>query len=129
MSFPHAEGLTERAKALRKEQTPWERKLWYEFLRGHPIRFQRQKPIGNAVVDFYCPAAKLVVELDGSQHYEPENQAKDAARTAALEHYGLTVLRFSNQDVTDHFTAVCETIHRAVMPPSEEGGGPQGRRE
>ena len=73
------------AKTLRKNMTPWERKLWYEFLRSYPIRFQRQKTIGNYIVDFYCHRARLIVELDGSQHYEGKGLLKDKIRTERIE--------------------------------------------
>ena len=81
------------AKTLRKNMTPWERKLWYEFLRYYPIRFQRQKAIGNYIVDFYCAKARLVVELDGGGHYTPEQIEKDKVRTKELEGINLTILR------------------------------------
>ena len=82
------------ARELRKEMTPWERKLWYRFLKDYPIRFQRQKCIDNYIVDFYCFRGKLVIELDGGGHYNPESQEKDAMRTKKLEEYGLIL--FSN---------------------------------
>ena len=102
------------AKTLRKNMTPWERKLWYEFLRNYPIRFQRQKAIGNYIVDFYCHQAKLVLELDGSQHCEPKTVEYDRDRTAFLEEKGLFVLRLSNLDVMKQFRSVCEMIDMAV---------------
>ena len=94
--------------------TPWERKLWYCFLKTYPVRFQRQKVIGSYIVDFYCAKAGLVVELDGGGHYYPEEQAKDAARTHALEQYGLTVIRFCNLDVDKQFYSVCTVIDNKV---------------
>ena len=72
--------------------TPWERKLWYEFLREYPIRFQRQKAIGNYIVDFYCAKAQLVIELDGGGHYTIEQAEKDALRTKELESLNCKVL-------------------------------------
>ena len=102
------------AKALRKNMTPWERKLWYEFLRNYPIRFQRQKAIGNYIVDFYCAEAKLVLELDGSQHYEESGLCKDAERTRFLEGYGLRIVRIPNNEVTRNFRGVCEYIDDLV---------------
>ena len=69
------------AKALRKNMTPWERKLWYDFLRNYPIRFQRQKAIGNYIADFYSAKARLIIELDGGGHYTAEQSAKDELRT------------------------------------------------
>ena len=84
------------AKNLRKNMTPWERKLWYEFLRYYPIRFQRQKAIGNYIVDFYSAKARLVIELDGGGHYTAEQMGKDNIRTKELESMNLTVLRICN---------------------------------
>jgi len=102
------------AKALRKNMTPWERKLWYAFLKYYPIRFQRQKAIGNYIADFYCAKAKLVVELDGGGHYTAEKEEKDALRTAELEAMDLTVLRICNLDIDRNFEGVCEYIDSAV---------------
>ena len=103
------------AKALRKNMTPWERKLWYCFLKEYPVRFQRQKCIDNYIVDFYCFKAKLVVELDGSGHYDPAAEEADRKRTQALESYGLTVLRFCNLDVDNNFYGVCTVIDEVVQ--------------
>ena len=102
------------AKALRKNMTPWERKLWYEFLRSYPIRFQRQKAIGNYIVDFYCAKARLVVELDGGSHYTNEQVKKDKTRTKELKNMNLTVLRVCNLDVDRNFSGVCEYIDLIV---------------
>ena len=95
--------------------TPWERKLWYCFLKEYPVRFQRQKCIDDYIVDFYCFRAKLIVELDGGGHYDPESQKKDEIRTAALERNGLKVLRFCNLDVDRNFYGVCTMIDNAVQ--------------
>ena len=94
--------------------TKEERRLWYDFLRGYPVRFARQKPLGQYIADFYCAGAGLVIELDGSQHYEEENIKKDAERTAFLEQYGLTVVRIPNHEVNANFQGVCEYIDRLV---------------
>ena len=102
------------AKTLRKNRTPWERKLWYEFLRYYPIRFQRQKAIENYIVDFYCAKARLVVELDGGGHYTPEQIEKDKVRTKKLEDMNLTILRICNLDIDRNFCGVCEYIDLAV---------------
>ncbi len=102
------------AKALRKNMTPWERHLWYDFLRGYPVRFQRQKAIGNYIADFYCAKARLVVELDGGGHYTAEQAQSDAIRTKALEAMNLRVLRICNLDVARNFNGVCEYIDFAV---------------
>ena len=98
------------AKALRKNMTPWERKLWYDFLQGYPIRFQRQKAIGSNIVDFYCAKARLVIELDGGGHYVAEQARKDAVRIRELEAMNLTVLRICNIDIDRNFRGVCEYI-------------------
>ena len=103
------------AKELRKNMTPWERKLWYEFLRSYPVRFQRQKAIGNYVVDFYCAKAQLVVELDGSGHYQNNQQVADAERTTILEKMGLKVIRICNLDINRNFRGVCEFLDREVQ--------------
>lgn len=102
------------AKVLRKNMTPWERKLWYEFLRTYPIRFQRQKSIGNYIVDFYCAQARLIIELDGGGHYTVEQREKDKIRTKELEALNLTVLRICNLEVDRNFRSVCEYIDLAV---------------
>ena len=109
------------ARTLRKNMTPWERKLWYEYLRQYPVRFQRQKAIGNYIVDFYCAKARLVVELDGGGHYEAEQVEKDAIRTADLNRMQLQVIRICNLDIDRNFRGVCEFIDSAVinsLPPS-----------
>lgn len=102
------------AKALRKNMTPWERKLWYCFLKEYPIRFQRQKCVDNYIVDFYCFRAKLIVELDGGGHYDPTAQIKDQVRTADLEKQGFTVIRFCNLDIDRNFYEVCTVIDEEV---------------
>ena len=102
------------ARVLRKNMTPWERKLWYEFLRNYPIRFQRQKAIGNYIADFYCAKARLVVELDGGGHYTAEQMGKDSIRTKELKSMNLTVLRICNLDIDRNFKGVCEYINLAV---------------
>ena len=107
--------LLSNARSLRKEMTPWERKLWYLYLRRYPIKIYRQRVIGDYIVDFYCSRAGLVVELDGSQHYFPEERAADAQRSDFLESKGLLVLRFSNYDVDRRFVSVWEAIHRAIQ--------------
>ena len=102
------------AKALRKNMTPWERKLWYEFLRSYPLHFYRQKSIGNYIVDFYCAKAELVIELDGGGHYTAEQAKKDELRTKELESMNLTVLRICNLDIDRNFRGVCEQIDMKV---------------
>ena len=102
------------ARNLRKNMTPWERKLWYEFLREYPIRFQRQKPIGDYIVDFYCFKAKLIIELDGSQHYNEKNQKKDKIRTERIEKFNLSVIRIPNNEIDENFEGVCDYIDNFV---------------
>ena len=103
------------AKALRKNMTRHERKLWYEFLREYPLRFQRQKTIDNYIVDFYCAKARLVLELDGNQHFETEEAIrKDALRTSCLKSKGLEIVRISNIDIDKNFNSVCEFIDLKV---------------
>ena len=118
-------------KELRKNMTPWERKLWYEYLRHYPIRFQRQKAIDNYIADFYCAKAHLIIELDGGGHYSQEQIEKDEQRTAILQQSGLSVLRICNTDIDHNFRGVCEIIDiqvRQSLPqsasltaPSSEG--------
>ena len=102
------------ARMLRKNMTKEERHLWYDFLRTYPIKFLRQKPIGKYVVDFYCARAKLVIELDGSQHYEEKGLIKDQERDNYLKEYGITILRSPNNLVNQRFRDVCEHIDNVV---------------
>ena len=94
--------------------TKEERHLWYDFLRAYPVRFSRQKVLGRYIADFYSAEAKIVIELDGSQHYEDVNAEKDAERTAFMKGYGLTVIRIPNNDISRNFRGVCEYIDIAV---------------
>ena len=114
MQSKHNPQLVPYARELRKNMTKEERHLWYDFLRTHPVRFSRQKVLGKYIVDFYCAAAKLVIELDGSQHYEPDAMQKDAERTAFLEAYGLRIIRFPNHAIFENFRGVCDSIDAAV---------------
>lgn len=84
------------------------------FLRTYPVRFQRQKAIGNYIVDFYCHKARLVIEIDGSQHFDKQGIEHDKVRTEFLESYGLSVMRFSNADIDRRFNYVCESIDFTV---------------
>ena len=119
-NLPYDRHLTERAQALRREMTPQERKLWYQFLRQYPVKVYRQRVIDHFIADFYCAKAKLVIELDGSQHYTEQGKCRDAERTAILEAYGVQVLRFSNRDIRVHFEGVCMTIHHTVLARMDE---------
>ena len=102
------------AKQLRRDMTPWERKLWYLFLRKYPVKIYKQRIIGSYIVDFYCASAKLVIELDGSQHFEPDGLAYDAERNRYLEQCGLKVLHIPNIEIDRHFQNVCETIDAKI---------------
>ena len=102
------------AKELRKNMTPWERKLWYEFLRGYPVRFQRQKVIGEYIADFYCAKASLVIELDGGGHFEESQIENDRKRTAQIEKMDLSVIRIINTDIDSNFYEVCQMIDAVV---------------
>ncbi len=119
MPLPYNHKLIPRAKELRKAATRQENRLWYEFLRTYPVRFQRQKSIGNFIVDFYCFAAKLVIEIDGSQHYSDSGLQYDNERTKELEKLGLSVLRFTNSDIDNRLNDVCSLIDVTVKQQIE----------
>ena len=120
MRRKHNASLVSLAKTLRNNMTKEERHLWYDFLRDYPARFLRQKVLGTYIVDFYCASAKIVVELDGSQHYEAPEIAKDEERTAFLRGYGLTVIRIPNNAVNQGFRGVCAYIDLAVKEALEQ---------
>ena len=106
--------LTPNAQKLRKNMTKEERRLWYDFLKTLPITFHRQKVIGNYIADFFCSQANLVIELDGSQHYSSEGAAADQERDQYFSSLGLSVLRYSNRDVSQRFNEVCADILRHI---------------
>ena len=110
----HNHRLTPLAQRLRRDMTKQERKLWYDFLNTYPYRFRRQVAFGQYILDFYCSAAKLAVELDGSQHYSAEGTSYDSHRSAFFEERGIRVLRFSNADVMTRFRGVTEQIDTIV---------------
>ncbi len=114
MERKHNSKLTNNAKLLRKNMTKEERHLWYDFLRSYPIRFLRQKVIDNYIVDFYCKDARLIIELDGSQHYEEKGLLKDNIRTEKIESRNLTVVRIPNNEINSNFRGVCEYIDMVV---------------
>ena len=114
MQSKHNKQLVPLAKQLRKEMTKEERHLWYDFLRTYPVRFSIQKVLGKYIADFYSAEARLVIELDGSQHYENDNMEKDAERTDYLKGYGLKVIRIPNNEVSRNFRGVCEHIDATV---------------
>ena len=103
--------MKDRARELRKNMTPQERHLWYDFLRGYPVKFYRQRSIDNFIVDFYCSRAHLAIEVDGSQHYTAGGLEYDRQRSAILRQYGVKVVRFSNSDIVG---AVCAFIDKII---------------
>ncbi len=126
---PQPRRMTAAARELRREMTRQERRLWFDFLRGCPEKFYRQRVIGPYIVDFYCSRAALVIEIDGSQHYEPRGVEHDAERTRYLESQGLKVIRFTNTDVDTRFPAVCDAIIHELSRPNgspARGAGAEG---
>ncbi|MBQ2736127.1 MAG: endonuclease domain-containing protein [Clostridia bacterium] len=114
MQRKHNKDIVPTAKMLRKNMTKEEKHLWYDFLRAYPVRFARQKVLGRYIADFYCAAAKLVIELDGSGHYTEEGKKYDEERTTFLEEYGLTLIRIPNTEIHKNFRGVCEYIDHVV---------------
>ncbi len=102
--------LTGNSRNLRKNMTKEERHLWYDFLKGIPATVHRQKVIGKYIVDFYIASSKIVIELDGSQHYEENGIERDSKRDAWLGSLGIKVLRYSNSDINQRFESVCQDI-------------------
>jgi very-short-patch-repair endonuclease len=109
-SLPYNPNIVELARSLRKTMTEAEKKLWYDFLRNHQYKFYRQRPIDHFIADFYCSDARLIIEIDGSQHFTEEGLKRDAVRTDILSLYGLEILRFTNSDVMKRFNTVCRAI-------------------
>ncbi len=119
MNYKHNPKLTENAKNLRKNMTKEEKHLWYDFLKDYPIRFLRQKVIDNYIVDFYCSSLNLVIELDGSQHYDERGIIKyDKIRTEKLEERKLTIIRIPNNEIWYNFDGVCEYIDNFIKKES-----------
>ena len=110
----HNSDLTRFAQRLRREMTKQEKKLWYDFLHTYPHRFRRQVAFGNYILDFYCSAATLAVELDGSQHFSADGISYDEKRSAFFEANGIRVIRFSNADIARNFRGVTEQIDQIV---------------
>lgn len=119
--------MTKIAQQLRRNATPEESKLWYQYLRSYPVQFKLQKPIGRYVLDFYCTQAKLAIELDGAQHFMPEGMERDENRTAYLNSLGIAVLRFTNREVNSQFEDVCHSIDAAVHSRMMEAPHPSSR--
>ena len=108
--YPHNKKLTSYAQDLRRDMTPEERHLWYDFLKKLPITVKRQYVLENYILDFFIPSAKIAIEIDGTQHYEPEARAADRLRDAELMKYGIRVLRYTNFDVQKCFDGVASDI-------------------
>ena len=106
--------LKRNAQKLRREMTKEERRLWYDFLKQLPVTVNRQKVIDHYIVDFYCASAKLAIELDGSQHYDDEGAAADRERDHALNQRGITIVRYSNNDLNRNFDGVCADLLRRL---------------
>ena len=111
------------ARILRRNMTRQEKHLWYDFLRYYPIKIYKQRIIDDFIADFYCHVARLVIELDGSQHYTDDGKESDAKRTQILEQYGIYVLRFSNKEVDDNFDGVCKMIDKVINERMETSSG------
>ena len=118
--IPQNKNLKELARKLRNNATRQENHLWYDFLRTYPVQFSRQTVILNYIADFYCAKARLIIELDGSQHYTEEGICRDNERKELLQTLGLEVLRFSNLDIDRNFTGVCESIAQAVRERTKQ---------
>ena len=112
--LPYNRKLKPQAQELRKNATPQENKLWYEFLRKHPCSFARQKTINHYIVDFLCVSKKLVIEIDGSQHYTEDGLEYDGIRTDLLESLGLYVMRFTNREIDANFDKICMKIQNYI---------------
>ena len=125
MSLEYNEKNIIHAKNLRKNATQQENHLWYDFLSEYRVRFQRQKAIDNFIADFYCHKAKLIIEIDGSQHYTEQGREKDDFRTEILQGYDLKIIRFTNFQVDTNFQGVCGYIDAVVKASLREGGGPR----
>jgi very-short-patch-repair endonuclease len=108
--LPYNSKLVDRAKQMRRNPTPAEKKLWEEYLKTFPHRVLRQRPIEHFIVDFYCAALRLVIEIDGAVHLSESAQTYDAERTIELEKYGLRIIRFTNDEVMNNFEDVCQQI-------------------
>jgi very-short-patch-repair endonuclease len=110
--LPYNKNLKARSRKLRSSMTDAEIALWVKLRRKqlHGLQFYRQKPLGNFIVDFYCPAARLVIEIDGGQHYEEDGRIRDGLRDGYLENLGIRVLRFSNLDVLKNMEGVIAVL-------------------
>ena len=112
---PKNSNMLSRARELRRDMTPQESKLWYQFLRRYPVKIYKQRIIESFIADFYCSRAQLVIELDGAQHTTEQGRQYDSERSSIFSQYGLEVIRFSNHEVDFQFEAVCERIHQVIQ--------------
>ena len=120
--MPDKKVLVERAHKMRKEPTEEENKLWHILLKKIRPRFLRQRVIGNYIVDFCCPKLKLIIEVDGEQHYMPENEKYENKRTAFLEQSGYKIIRFYNSDINKLIRNAEQTIIYTCKERAEELG-------
>ena len=114
MERKHNKMLTENAKILRNNMTKEEKHLWYDYLKKCPVKFSRQKVLGRYIADFYSAKAKLVIELDGAQHFEKENRIYDEKRTEFLEQYGLKIIRIPNGEINTNFEGICRYLDEQI---------------
>ena len=121
---PYNKNKISFAKELRKNLTPWERVLWYDFLRNNPARFTRQKVFGKYILDFYSPKAKMVIEVDGTQHFETKGLQNDETRDDYLSSYGLKIIRIPNNYINNDFDAVCDLLNKEIELRLNEGDNP-----
>ncbi len=112
--LPYNPENVEKARILRKNETPAEKKLWREFLSSHRLRFLRQRPIDHYIVDFYCALKKIAIEIDGDSHYTVQGKENDKIRTDLLNLYGVKVIRFTNKEVLENFESICEKIENEL---------------
>jgi very-short-patch-repair endonuclease len=108
--LPYSKDIQANVKKLRNNMTEEEKKLWYQYLRSYPVRFTRQKAIDKCIVDFYCAKCRLGVEIDGSQHATEKGFGHDEERTRAINAYGVTIIRFTNEQIRNDFIEVCRHI-------------------
>ena len=114
MERKHNKMLTENAKILRNNMTKEEKHLWYDYLKKSPVRFSRQKVLGKYIADFYSAEAKIVIELDGIQHFEKENRIYDEKRTEFLEQYDLEIIRIPNSEINTNFEEICRYLDKKI---------------
>ena len=107
--------LLDQARELRRNMTPQEKKLWYQFLRTYPIKIYKQRIIESFIADFYCASANLVIEIDGSQHFTSQGKAYDEERSRIMQQYHIKTIRFTNSDIDQRFKEVCEAIHQEIQ--------------